>query len=80
MTSGTLLRDGDVIPLNHNVFIPGNGKTAVLCTGEYGIYIFVGGDYTIVPLAPEGEETTPEGSETTPEGSETAPEETGGAA
>lgn len=48
LTSGNLIKDGDTLPLNHNVFIPGNGRTAILCTGEHGIYIFVGGDYTIV--------------------------------
>lgn len=48
LTSGNLVKDGDMLPLNHNVFIPGNGRTAILCTGEHGIYIFVGGDYTIV--------------------------------
>ena len=53
LTSGELIKAGDAIPLNHNVFIPGNGRTAVLCTGEHGIYIFVGGDYTIVPAKSE---------------------------
>jgi len=48
LTSGYILKDGDSIPLNHNIFIPGNGRTGVLCTGEYGIYVFVGGDYEIV--------------------------------
>jgi len=48
LTTGYLLKDGDTLPLNHNIFIPGNGRTGILCTGEYGIYIFVGGDYEIV--------------------------------
>lgn len=48
LTSGELIKDGDIIPLNHNIFIPGNGRTAILCTGEHGIYIFVGGNYKIV--------------------------------
>ena len=52
LTSGALIGDGDVLPLNHNVFIPGNGRTAILCTGEHGIYIFVGGDYTVVKAEP----------------------------
>lgn len=53
LTSGELIKDGDALLLNHNVFIPGNGRTAILCTGEHGIYIFVGGDYTIVPAKAE---------------------------
>lgn len=53
LTSGELIGDGDSIPLNHNIFIPGNGRTAVLCTGEHGIYIFVGGDYTVVKASTE---------------------------
>ena len=52
LTSGALIGDGDILPLNHNVFIPGNGRTAILCTGEHGIYIFVGGDYTVVKAEP----------------------------
>ena len=53
LTSGELIKDGDALPLNHNVFIPGNGRTAILCTGEHGIYIFVGGDYTVVKASAE---------------------------
>lgn len=50
LTTGYILKDGDKIPLNHNIFIPGNGRTGVLCTGDHGIYIFVGGDYEIVKV------------------------------
>lgn len=64
LTSGEMIYDGDILPLNHNIFIPGNGRTAILCTGEHGIYIFVGGDYTIVKA-----ETDPsEGGGTNAEG------------
>ncbi len=48
LTSGDLLCDGSTIPLNHNIFIPGNGRTSVLATGEHGIFIFVGGDYKVI--------------------------------
>ncbi len=83
LTSGNTLKDGDRIPLNHNVFIPGNGRTGVICTGEFGIYIFVGGDYTIVRNEPEtppidGSDTTepPEAPED-PEGNGAGGEATG---
>ena len=60
LTSGLILKDGDVLPLNHNVFIPGNGRTGILCTGEYGIYIFVGGDFEIIKAGTQlPEDTTP---------------------
>lgn len=66
LTTGLILTDGDVLPLNHNVFIPGNGRTGILCTGEYGIYIFVGGDYKIVKAGEETEDTgSPESGEET---------------
>ncbi len=50
LTSGSMISDGDRLPLNHNIFIPGNGRTSVVATGEHGIYVFVGGDYEIVKL------------------------------
>lgn len=60
LTSGYILKDGDIIPLNHNIFIPGNGRTGITCTGEHGIYIFVGGDYEIVKADQENPgETNP---------------------
>ncbi len=57
LTSGNMIYDGEKLPLNHNIFIPGNGRTAVLATGEHGIYVFVGGDYEIVKASDETPET-----------------------
>ncbi len=78
LTSGKMISDGEKLPLNHNIFIPGNGRTYVTAEGEHGIYVFVGGNYTVVKAKsettpPESETTSPEGETSSPEGETTSP-------